>query len=142
LFAYRVTVSMEWLRTMLTLGLIGRWGSSPTRRRSSSWPSRGATWPAWHGKNFRQFIWPFSREHWTGKVLADKWITIFPVLNWPLALWKKIFCFITTSYSSRCSFVACNLSRVGLISQIKKNIPFILSEILLDSRVQYSTQIH
>ncbi len=26
-------------------------------------------------------------------VLADKWVPVFPVLIWPLVIWKKIFCF-------------------------------------------------
>jgi len=34
-----------------------------------------------------------SREHWSGEVLADKWVSIFPVYNWPLLLWKNILSF-------------------------------------------------
>ncbi len=33
------------------------------------------------------------REHRTGEVSAYKWVPVFPVFNWPLVLWKKIFCF-------------------------------------------------
>jgi len=56
----------------------------------------------------------FAREHWTGEVLADEWVPIFPVLNRPLVLWKKYFVFIKTTYSSRYSFVACNSGMVSI----------------------------
>jgi len=45
-----------------------------------------------------------SREHWTGEVSADKWISVFPVFNWPLV---KIFN-LKKTYASRYSFLACN----------------------------------
>jgi len=32
-----------------------------------------------------------AMEHWTGEVSVDKWVPIFPVFNWLLELWIKIF---------------------------------------------------
>jgi hypothetical protein len=49
-----------------------------------------------------------EKGHWTGEVLADKWVPVFPVFNRPLVLWKKYFVFMKRTYSSRYSFVACN----------------------------------
>jgi len=47
-----------------------------------------------------------TREHWTGEVSADEWVSVFPVVLLADDIMKKKFVFIKMTYSSRYSFVA------------------------------------
>jgi len=43
-----------------------------------------------------QMIWTnlLTREHWTGEVLADKWVPVFPLYNWPFMYYEENILFL------------------------------------------------